>query len=197
MLRFSALGICALTAAFGGSSLPAFADVVWSGDGSRSSVTLSVSHLLLSKITGTIPISSATLVTAEGETIPLLVDAVLDASALSAGDPQRDAQMRSNRFFDVARFPTITFASERIVDTGSHTFAIEGELTMRGVTHPLTLSGHLAAITREPNGARRARYEVTGRFRRSDYGMVYARGIVGNDVALGVVLEAVDAAPRR
>ena len=196
MLRFSALRICALTAAFGGSTLPAFADVVWAGDGARSNVTLSVAHLLIAKITGTIPIASATIVTADGETIPLLVDAMLNAAALSTGDPQRDAQLRSDRFFDVARFPGITFASERIVETGPATFTLEGELTMRGVTRAITLDGRLDTLTRDANGHRRARYEATGRFRRSDYGMVYARGIVGNDVRLDVVIEAVDAQPR-
>jgi polyisoprenoid-binding protein YceI len=191
MLLFSALQICALAAAFGGSP-PAIGDVAWSADTARSGVTMSVSNLLVAKISGAIPFKSATIVTTEGENVPLLVDTTLDASALSTRDPQRDAQLRSDRFFDVARFPTIAFASERIVETGPRTFDIEGELTMRGVTHPITFSARLAALTRDPNGARRVRYEASARFRRSDYGMVYARGIVGNDVKLDVVLEAVN-----
>jgi len=195
MIRFSALRICALTAAFGGSSLPAFADVVWSADASRSNVTLTVSHLLIAKITGNIPIASATIVTPDGESIPLLVDAMLNASALTTYDAQRDAQLRSGRFFDVARFPTISFASEHVVATGPETFTIEGELTMRGVTRTIVLDGHVAAIARDASGRRHARFEATGRFRRSDYGMVYARGVVGNDVRLDVVVEAVDALP--
>lgn len=191
MLRFSALQICALTAAFGGSP-PSFADVVWSTDTAHSGVTMSVSNLLVAKISGTIPFRSATVVTTEGETVPLLVDTMLDAAALTTHDAQRDAQLRSDRFFDVARFPTITFASERVVGTGPRTFDIEGELTMRGVTHPITFNARLAALTRDPNGARRVRYEASARFRRSDYGMLYGRGIVGNDVKLDVVLEAVN-----
>ncbi|MDB5072541.1 MAG: hypothetical protein JWM87_3652 [Candidatus Eremiobacteraeota bacterium] len=191
MLRFSALGVFALTAAFG-CPAPAVADVVWSADTARSGVTMSVSQLLVSKIAGTIPFKSATIVTNEDESAPLLVDTMLNASALTTHDPQRDAQLRSDRFFDVARFPTITFASERIVETGPRTFDIEGVLTMRGVTHPLTFNARLAALTHDPNGARRLRYEASARFRRSDYGMVYGRGIVGNDVKLDVVLEAVN-----
>ena len=127
----------------------------------------------------------------EGETVPFLVDTLLNASALTTSDPQRDAQLRSDRFFDVAHFPTITFASERVVETGPHMFDIEGELTMRGVTHPITFNGRIAALRRDESGVRRVRYEATARFRRSDYGMTYARGIVGNDVKLDVVIEAV------
>ena len=190
MLRFSTLGICALTAAFGGSSLPALADVVWTADGTRSLVTLSVSHLLIAKITGTIPIASATIVTADAETVPLLIDAILDAASLDTHDLQRDAQLRSERFFDVAHFPKITFASERVLETGPGTFLVEGELTMRGVTRPITFETRLVFIRRDHDGKRRARYESVGHFRRSDYGMTYARGIVGNDVRLEIAIEA-------
>jgi len=191
MLRFSTLGICALTAAFGGSALPALADVVWSADGAHSGVSLSVSHLLIARITGAIPIMSATIVTADAETVPLLIDAMLDAAALNTGDPQRDAQLRGERFFDVSRFPKITFASERVFETGHGTFHVEGELTMRGVTRPMTFDARLVALRREADGKQRVRYDAVGRFRRSDYGMTYARGIVGNEVTLNVTIEAV------
>jgi polyisoprenoid-binding protein YceI len=195
MLRFSALQVCALTAAFGGAAPPALADVSWSLDAAHSTVSLSVSHLLISRISGTLPFTSATVVTPDGDAVPLTVDATLSAAALTTHDPQRDAQLRSDRFFDVARYPTISFASERIAETGPRTFTIEGELTMRGVTKPMTLNARCAGVSRDASGTRRVRYEASGRFRRSDYGMAYARGFVGNDVALDIVLEAVEPAP--
>ncbi len=184
------LRICALTAALTGSAQPAFADVAWSADGARSNVTLSVSHLLVAKINGTIPIASATLVSADGALVPLWVDATLDAAALTTHDVQRDADLRSDRFFDTARFPTITFASEHVSETGPLSFAIDGLLSMRGVTRPLRLEAHIAGLHYQGE-RRRVRYEATGRFRRSDFGMTYARGIVGNDVRLDIVIEAV------
>lgn len=191
MLALRAVHVCALAVALAGAALPALANVAWSGDDARSSVTLSVSRLLMPRVTGTIPFVSATVVTADGAQIPSHVDAVLNAAAMTTHDPGRDAQLRGDRFFDVARFPTIAFASERVVATGPLTFAIQGELTMHGVTHALTLDARLARITHDASGRPRARYEATGRFRRSDFGMVYARGIVSNDVRLDVVLETV------
>lgn len=192
MLTISALRLCTLAAAFTGSAVPSFADIMWHADPSRSNVTLSVSHLLIARITGTIPIASATIVTTDGASVPLIVDAMLTAAALNTRDPQRDAQLRSDKFFDVAAFPTISFASERISETGPHSFTIDGELTMRGVSRAMRLNGHVAATTTDAQGRRRVRYEATGNFRRSDYGMAYARGIVGNTVALTIVLEAVN-----
>jgi polyisoprenoid-binding protein YceI len=192
MMTFGTLRLCALTAAFTGPAVPSFADVMWNTDSAHSDVILSVSNFLVAKITGTIPIESATIVTTDGTVVPLSVNAILDASRLDTHDPRRDADLRSNRFFDVARFRTITFASDRVIATGPQSFEIDGELSMRGVTRSLRLDGAFAGTTVDALGRKRARYEATGRFRRSDYGMAYARGIVGNNVTLSISIEAVD-----
>ena len=173
MMRFSTLGVCAPAATFGGQALPALADVVWSADRTRSSVTLSVSHLLVAKISGTIPIGSATIVTADAETVPLLIDAMVDAAAVEMPAP-------------------ITFASERVLETGPGSFLVEGELTMHGVTRPMTFDARLVALHRDDGGRRRARYDAVGSFSRSDYGLTSARGIIGNRVTLEVTIEAVN-----
>jgi len=191
MLRFSTLGICASTAAFGGPAPPALADVVWAADAAASCVRFSVPHLLLSRVTGTIPIASATIVTADAEPVPLLIDAMLNVAALTTHHRQRDAQLRSARFFDVSAFSKITFASERVVETGARSFRVEGELTMRGVTRTGVLQMRLVALRRDPAGRRRVRYAGDASFRRSNYGMTYARGMVGDEVRLAITLEAV------
>jgi polyisoprenoid-binding protein YceI len=190
MTSFGALLLFAVTAVTG-PSVPSRPDVVWSAD-AQSSVTLSVSRLLSAKVTGAIPIESATVVTTDGgDGAPLSVNATLDASRLDTHDSQRDTQLRGAQFFDVARFPTITFASDRVTATGPGTFAMEGGLTMRGVTHELRLDGRFAGLRTDASGRQYARYEATGSFRRTDYGMTYAQIIVGNNVQLNVDIEAV------
>ena len=190
MLQLRTLGIFAATAAFGGTTLPALADAVWSADTSRSAVTLSVPHLLVSRITGTIPIASATVVTEEGALAPHIVDVILDSASLTTHDAKRDADLRSDRFFDVIRFPMISFESRRVTETGPLTFTVEGTLTMRGVSRPISFDTHIGGL-RVDGAKRRVRYEAIGRFRRSEYGMTYARGVVGDAVTLDVVIEAV------
>ncbi|HEY4440636.1 MAG TPA: YceI family protein [Candidatus Elarobacter sp.] len=192
MMTIGTLSLCALTAAFTGPAVPSFTGVVWNADPSQSNVTLSVSQFLVAKIHGTIPIASATIVTTDGAVIPLSVGAMLDAARLDTHDRARDADLRSDRFFDVQRFRTITFASDTITATGRDTFAIDGELSMRGVTRSLRLDGTFAGAHVDALGRRHARYEATGRFRRSDYGMASMRGIVGNDVTLDITIDAVD-----
>jgi polyisoprenoid-binding protein YceI len=188
----AALLLFVLTAAAPVPSVPSPAEVVWAAD-SQSSVTLSVSRFLGAKITGTIPIESARVVTSGGAAAPLSVSATVDAAQLNTHDPQRDAQLRGGRFFDVALYPTISFTSERITATGPDTFTIDGRLTMRGVTHDLQLDGHFAGLRTDAQGKQHATYEATGSFHRSDYGMTYARPIVGNNVQLNVDIEAVPA----
>jgi polyisoprenoid-binding protein YceI len=181
-----------LATAVCGGALPARADVAWSVDPAGSTVTLSAKELIVSKVAGTIPIVSGKVVTAGGLTAPSRVDVVLAAAALTTHDAKRDADLRSDRFFDVARYPQITFDSDRVRATGPQTFSIDGRLTMHGVTRPMTFDAHATGIRNGAGGKRRVHYDAVGSFRRSDYGMTYARGVVGNVVQLNVTIEAVD-----
>ena len=173
MVRFSSLGVCAPAAAFGGRALPALADVVWAADRTRSRVRLSVSHLVVAELTGSIPIGSATIVTADAETVPLLIDAMVDAAAAGLPDP-------------------ITFASERVLETGPGTFLVEGELTMCGITRPISFDARLVALRSDDAGGRRLRYDAVGNFNRSDYGLTSVHAFIGNRVTLHVTIEAVN-----
>jgi polyisoprenoid-binding protein YceI len=191
MLRTGMFGVYALAAALSSPLQPAAGDVVWSADRTRSGVTLSVSRLLAPKVTGEIPIATGRIVTADGALAPHLVDVILDSTALTTHDMRRDADLRSGRFFDVTRYPTIAFASARVRETGPLTFTVDGALTIRGISRPIRFDAHIGDLRFE--GAKRyVRYEAVGRFRRSDYGMNDARGIVGDVVALDVVIEAVN-----
>ena len=192
MLRSRIIWVCVLAAVLAAAALPAFADDVWAVDPAGSTVSLSASELILAKVGGTIPVASGTIVTAGGTKTPSRVDVVLRAAALTTHDAKRDADLRGDRFFDVARYPQITFISERVAATGPQTFTIDGNLTLRGVTRPIRFDARATGVQGDANGKRRVHYDAVGRFRRSDYGMTYARGVVGNVVKLNVTIEAVE-----
>ena len=192
MLRSRLILICTLVLAAGGAARGATTGVVWAVDPASSSVTLSAKELIVSKVGGTIPIVSGKVVTAGGVTTPSRVDLVLQAAALTTHDAKRDADLRSDHFFDVARYPQITFDSDRVRPTGPHTFSIDGRLRMHGVTRPITFDAHATGVRADAGGKQRVHYDAVGSFRRSDYGMTYAHGVVGNVVKLNVTLEAVD-----
>jgi len=192
MLRSRTIWICTLAIILGGAAPPATADGVWSVDPVRSTVALSASELLVAKVGGTIPVVSGEIATAGGTKPPSRVDVVLRAAGLTTHDAKRDADLRSDRFFDVARYPQIMFASDRVIATGPRTFRIDGQLTMHGVTRSITFDARATDVRGGASGKRRVHYDAVGRFRRSDYGMTYARGVVGNVVKLSVTIEAVD-----
>lgn len=192
MLGSRTISILTLAAALGAAALPARAAVVWSVDPAGSTVALSAKELIVSKVGGTIPIVSGKVVTAGGLTAPSRVDVVLQAAALTTHDAKRDADLRGDHFFDVARYPQITFDSDRVRTTGPQTFSIDGRLTMHGVTRPITFDAHATGVRNDAGGKRRVHYDAVGSFRRSDYGMTYARGVVGNVIKLNVTIEAVD-----
>ncbi|HYZ17057.1 MAG TPA: YceI family protein [Candidatus Acidoferrum sp.] len=188
-MTLSVLGLAALAASLAPGPVQTPATVVWFGDGSRSSVVVSMSRVLASPITATIPISSARVLTAKAAVAPVAIEARLNAGALRSNDAGRDADLRGSQFFDVARYPMIRFAGDRVTRTGPDSFRLEGALTMRGITHLLTLDAKVAARRRDARGRESARYEARGHFHRSDFGMTYGEGLVGDDVSVRVVLE--------
>lgn len=188
-MTLSVLGFATLAAFVSPSPSQTTGTMVWFGDRSHSSVVLSVSRLLASPITATIPIASARVLTGRTEFTPVAIEARLNASALRSDDARRDEELRGTQFFDVARYPVIRFAGDRVTPTGRDSFRIEGALTIRGITHLLTLDTKLAGRQRDGRGRELARYEARGHFRRSEFGMTYGDGIVSDDVALHVVLE--------
>ena len=151
------------------------ADSTWKADPVHSSATFTAIHLGISKVVGTIPIKSATLTIPNGSNVPASVQAFLDPSGLDTHVQMRDDDLRSNHFFDVAQFPVMSFTSTSITATDDKHITINGNLTMHGVTKPVTLGG-LVSCER----ARDARRNPRGVYGERDH-RSYA---MGNDLRL-------------
>jgi polyisoprenoid-binding protein YceI len=196
MSRLSAFRLATATAALAATCVAASGavsvprEITRSADLANSSVSLTVSQLF-SPVHGTIAITSASIVTPASTDVPRKVEVTLASASTTSGDPQRDAELRSGKFFDAARYPTITFASGRIVGTNPAKFTIAGNLTIKGISRPITFDTHVAGTTTDADGKQHVRYVAVGSFRRSAYGITYARGIVGDNVTLNVVIDAV------
>jgi polyisoprenoid-binding protein YceI len=99
----------------------------------------------VSRVTGTVPIVSGSVSLPPGDVIPVSVSAMLDATKLRTDEPDRDASLASSDYFDTKAFPAWTFVSTKITRSGARAFAMEGLLTMHGVTQPehldVTVSG--------------------------------------------------------
>jgi polyisoprenoid-binding protein YceI len=121
----------------------------------------------------------------------------IDTASITTGDnvkgnrPQsRDDHLRSGDFFNVKEFPTMTFKSTKVVFAGEAPSAVEGQLTLLGVTRPLTLQFDRFKCGTNPFSKKdRCGGNATGKFKRSDFGMKYALGGVGDEITLNIEFE--------
>ena len=96
------------------------------------------------------------------------------------------AQLRSPDFFDAERYPEISFRSDGMHFNGDDSrFALAGELTIKGVTHPITLDGELHGIVIDADGRERIALALRGQLDRSDYGLVWNRVLGTGNVLVG------------
>jgi polyisoprenoid-binding protein YceI len=122
----------------------------------------------------------------------------VDVATVDTNEPKRDAHLRSPDFFDVERFPQLAFASTSITATGEDTVEVTGDLTMHGVTRPITLEATVEGTGTDPwSGEERVALEVAGQLDRRDWEMRFNRGagtsnaLVADRVKLVLSLSAV------
>ena len=169
----------------------------WAADPNHSSATFTIVHLAISKVTGVIPIKSATIVTGQKPDEPTSVEATLDPAAIDTRDQKRDDDLRSADFFEVAKYPAMTFKSTSIAPGTGGNFTMVGNLTMHGVTKPVTLNAHYNGSTTGARNEQRVSYSATGTIDRRDFGINWGQTtpggslIAGNSVALDIEIEAV------
>lgn len=178
-----------------GIALPAVAAAAptpqtWSVDPVHSTAQFTARHFGIVPVIGTIPIKNASVQLNEGSQIPVAVSAELDPANLDTHNGMRDGDLRSDHYFDVAADPAMTFASTKITGTDPKHFTIEGNLTMRGQTHPLTLDAQVVASGKTPRGRSIIAYSATGTIDRTQWGMTFGPLIVGNSVDISLNVEA-------
>ena len=106
----------------------------------------------------------------------------VQVASVDTNEAQRDEHLRSPDFFDVATYPELTFASTAIRPVDEDVFEIDGELTLHGVTKPMTLTAEVQGFEQDPWGNQRVGLEVTGQLERSDYGMTFNQALGSGNV---------------
>lgn len=120
------------------------------------------------------------------------------AASLNTGVEQRDGHLRSADFFDAENHPEITFVSTGVTAKGDH-YAVAGDLTIRGVTKPITLDVEFLGLYTGMSGARRAGFHATGKINREDWGLTWNMGLeaggwlVGKEIKLEIDLAVEEA----
>jgi polyisoprenoid-binding protein YceI len=163
--------------------IPSYIAGTWDIDPVHSDVSFSVRHMMVSKVRGRFGSISGEITTAEDVT-KSTVTATIDATSIDTNNEQRDNHIRSADFFDVENHPTWTFTSTAVrVDDGD--FFLDGELTIKGVTRPVTLALEVSGFGPDAYGGTRAGFSATNTISRSDFGVDISMPLDGGGVVVG------------
>jgi polyisoprenoid-binding protein YceI len=160
----------------------------WVVDPQHSSVEAVARHLMVSKVRGRFGEYSGVIHIGE-DPQESWAEAVISAASIDTNAPDRDAHLRSPDFMDVESFPELKFRSTSLRSDGDHKWKAEGDLTIRGVTKPITLEVELLGINTDPFGNTRAQFSATGRLDREAYGMTWNAALESGGVLLGRYLD--------
>ena len=168
----------------------------WKVDPIHSHAEFAVRHLMISTVKGRFGVVNGTVALDEGDVTKSAVDVTIDVNSIDTHEAQRDAQLKSPDFFDVEKFPAITFKSTRITGDAS-AFKVIGDLTIHGVTREVTLEAASEGRGKDPWGGERAGFSAHAKIKRSDFGLTWnqlleAGGFaVGDDVKIALDVEVV------
>jgi polyisoprenoid-binding protein YceI len=169
----------------------------WNIDPSHSTVSFVARHLMITKVRGRFGSFSGTITIAE-DRLASSVNASIDLASVTTGDEQRDGHLKSADFFEVEKYPTMTFTSTALADKGDH-YIMAGDLTVKGVTKPVELDLEFEGVNTDPWGNTKAAFTATTDVNRKDWGLEWnvaleAGGVlVGDKVKLELEIQAVKA----
>ena len=164
---------------------PASADA-WQIDGSHSNAQFSVTHLMISTVRGEFGKMSGTIEYDGKDVASIKADVTIDAASINTHEEKRDGHLKSPDFFDVAKYPTLTFKSKKVVPGTGGAFQIVGDLTMHGVTKEVTLDvASVSKVIKGMRGESRVAASATAKINRQDFGVKWNANLVSvaNDLA--------------
>ncbi len=166
----------------------------WTSDPAHSEVDFSIRHMSVSNVHGQLGKVAATIVLNENDIAKSTVTATIGTATIDTGVPARDADLKSDSFFDVARFPTATFVSTAVAKNGNR-LTVSGNLTLHGVTRPVVLDveGPNGPVPGMMDHKPHSGFSATTTLSRGAFGIgaKYPPAIVGDEVKLTIDLEVV------
>ena len=164
----------------------------WKSDPAHSEVDFSIKHMSLSNVHGRLGNVAATIALNDADITKSTVTATIDVSTIDTGVSPRDADLKTDSFFDVAKFPTATFSSTSVAKSGSG-LTVNGNLTLHGVTKPvvLTVEGPTGPVQGMMDHKPHSGFSATTTLDRTAFGIgtKYGAVILGNEVKLTIELD--------
>ncbi|HET8921705.1 MAG TPA: YceI family protein [Candidatus Acidoferrum sp.] len=176
----------------------------WKIDSQHSSAQFSVRHMAISTVRGAFSKVNGTVALDDKDITKSVVDVTIDANTVDTREPDRDNDLRSDKFFDVAHYPTITFKSKKVEQAAPGKLKVTGDLTIRGTAKEVVLDvdGPTPAM-KDPWGNTRVAVNATTKINRQDFGVKWNATldnggvVVGDDVNIVIDAELIRQAPAK
>ena len=164
----------------------------WSIDPMHSEVQFKVKHLVISTVSGFFKSFEGTVETDGEDFDGATIDFSIDINSIDTNQSQRDEHLKSPEFFDAASYPHIKFKSTSFKKAGDDEYALKGDLTIKGVTKPVSLDVEFGGSTADFYGNTKAGFEITGKINRKEFGLTWdgvteaGSVVVGEDIKLTI-----------
>jgi len=187
------------------TSLPLLASAApteWKIDTAHSSATFSIRHMMVSNVRGEFGNLTGTLMVDDADLTKSSVTAEIDAATINTRVAKRDEHLKSPDFFDVSKFPKLTFKSTKVEKAGNQ-LKVTGDLSIHGVTKSIVLTAELPTpAIKDPFGNTKRGFSATAKINRKDFGLHWNKAlevgggvVVGEEVSINIDIEANQAAP--
>jgi polyisoprenoid-binding protein YceI len=153
------------------------ANETWQVDGAHSAVSLTVRHMVISKVRGRFAKWSATLALDTADLARSSVDVEIDAASIDTGVADRDAHLRSPDFLDAQKYPTLRYRSRRVEALSEDHLRVVGDLTIRDVTREVVLDVEHGGQGKDPWGNQRVGFTATASLNRKDFGLTWNQAL--------------------
>lgn len=180
-------GLLAIAVALGGTAQAAEYEL----DAAHSSATFSISHLGFSTVHGGLAELSGGFTFDPEKPEKASVQVTAKAASINTFNEGRDEHLRNEDFFNVTKFPELSFKSTAWKKTGEKTFDVTGEFTLLGVTKPITVPVTFNGAGEGFKGEQRAGFSASFKIKRSEYGMDKSVGPVGDEVSIEVSIQGI------
>jgi polyisoprenoid-binding protein YceI len=160
--------------------------ITWKIDSAHTAAEFKVKHMMISNVKGTIKGITGNLTEHTSDATLSSIEATLDVSTLNTGEPDRDTHLKSADFLDLAKYPTITFKSTGVQRKGDEEYAVTGDLTIHGVTRPVTLAVEgPTQPQKDPWGNVRIGLSATTKIHRKDFGLTWNAALETGGILVG------------
>ncbi|MBI5216780.1 MAG: polyisoprenoid-binding protein [Ignavibacteriae bacterium] len=161
------------------------AQTTWKIDASHSKVLFTVSHMVISEVTGRFTDFDATLIQNGNDFSSGTLNAIIKTASVNTDNDARDKHLRSADFFDAEKNPEITFVSKSFEKTGKDTYKITGDFTLRGVTKAVSLDAKFNGTMKDPWGNTKAGFKATTTINRMDFGAKWNKALEAGGLLVG------------